>query len=119
MGATVLMDYECMDKRERMELLRKKDFDGYFNLLSLAKRESDGVARCIMYAARLHGCVIVGVVGNCDRWWFLHKSTKYGSDLQLTTWDNYGPVGDVRVSRESDISTILHDRIVFGIERIY
>ena len=119
MGATVLMDYEFMDKHERMELLRKKDFDRYFNMLSLATRESDGVARCIMYAARLHGCVIVGTVGNSERWWFLHRSAKYGSDLQLTTWDDYGPVGDVRVSRESDMSAILHGRIVVGIERTY
>lgn len=110
MRETTLMEYRFMDEHDRMKLIRDGDFDRYFNLLDVSIAESERIARCLMYAAYLHGCILITKTGNGNVW-YLHRSAKYGNDLQLTTWDEYGAVSDVRVRSVSDIYDIMNGKI--------
>ena len=105
-----LIRYKFMDRHEQMKLLHDNDMERYFNMLELSVEESKRVARCLMYAAYMHGCIVIRRRGS--QWHYLHKTPKYGNDLQLTTWDEHGPVGDVRVSCEEDFSYLMNGEIV-------
>lgn len=114
---TVLIQYRFMDGYERMNLLKESEFDRYFNLLGLSMEEGNRIARCLMYAAYFHGCILI-VQGQSERqWWFLHRAAKYGNDLQLTTWDEYGPVSDTRIRQAKDLSHLMTGEIAVGTEK--
>lgn len=107
-----LIEYTFTDRHERFDRLREKDFDRYFNLLDLSVSESRSIARTLMYAAYLHGCVMIERDRDRRQWRYLHRSAKYGNDLQLTTWDEHGPVSDARIRDASDFSYLMGGTIV-------
>jgi hypothetical protein len=106
-----LMEYTFTDRHERFDRLKEKDFDRYFNLLDLSVSESRGIARALMYAAYLHGCVMIERDRDRRQWRYLHRSAKYGSDLQLTTWDEYGPLSDERIRESGDLSYLMNGTV--------
>ena len=117
MEKTVLMEHTFMNGYEhRMRLLKNSDIYGYFNMLDLSNGESERIANSLMYAAYAHGCVKIERDMDMREWRYLHRSPKYGGDLQLTTWDEYGPVSDSRVSSAKDISCIMCGRMTAKIE---
>lgn len=106
-----LIEHTFVDRHDRMDLIRDRDFDRYFRILELSVEESRRIARLLMYAAYRHGCVRIERDGREGQWHYLHRSWKYGSNLQLTTWDEYGPVSDMMVRRESDFSYLMNGTI--------
>lgn len=108
---TKLIEHTFLDTRPRMRLLSERDFDRYFNMLELSIEESKSIARILMYAAYVHGCIMIDRRRDTTQWHYLHRSAKYGDDLQLTTWDKYGPVSDARVSTERDFSYLMNETI--------
>lgn len=108
---TKLMEYTFMDRHDRMEALRESDIDRYFRILELSVDESEDIARLLMYAAYFHGCVLIRREGHGTQWHYLHKSPKYGNDLQLTTWDEYGPVSDERIREAEDFSYLMNGTV--------
>jgi len=102
-----LLEHTFSDRHDRMDLLRDHDIDGYFRMLEISIAESESIARLLMYAAYFHGCVLIERDGHGTQWHYLHMSCKYGNDLQLTTWDEYGPVSDDRIRKAEDLS-LLH-----------
>ena len=105
---TKLIEYTFADRHDRMDLIRDRDFERYFHMLELSVEESKRIAKLLMYAAYRHGCVRIDREGHKGQWHYLHRSCKYGGNLQLTTWDEYGPVSDMRVRNESDFSYLMN-----------
>lgn len=106
-----LLEHTFADRHGRMNLLRNHDTDRYFRMLELSIAESEDMARLFMYAAYFHGCVLIRREGHGTQWHYLHKSPKYGNDLQLTTWDEHGPVSDERIREEGDFSYLTNGTI--------
>ena len=106
---TNLVEHTFADRHDRMDLIRDRDFDRYFRMLEVAVEESEGIARLLMYAAYRHGCV--RIERGRGQWHYLHRSAKYGNDLQLTTWDEYGPVSDARIREASDFSYLMNGTV--------
>ena len=118
MEEAVILEYTFMNGYERrMRLLKNSDIYGYFNMLDLSNSESERIAKSLIYAAYVHGCVKIERDMDTCEWRYLHKSPKYGEDLQLTTWDEYGPVSDCRVRSAKDVSYIMCGRITAKIEK--
>lgn len=108
---TKLLEHTFEDRQYRMSFLRNHDTDRYFRMLELSIAESESIARLLMYAAYFHGCVLIGREGHGTQWHYLHKSPKYGNDLQLTTWDDFGPVSDARIREASDFSYLMNGTV--------
>ena len=106
-----LLEHTFADRQYRMSFLRNHDADRYFRMLELSIAESESIARLLMYAAYFHGCVLIGREGHGTQWHYLHKSPKYGNDLQLTTWDDFGPVSDARIREASDFSYLMNGTV--------
>ena len=104
-----LLEHTFTDRHYRMNLLRNHDADRYFRMLELSIAESESIARLLMYAAYVHGCVRIG--RGREQWHYLHRSAKYGNDLQLTTWDEYGPVSDERIGDAGDFSYLMNGTV--------
>ena len=104
-----LMEYTFADRQERMKLLKDQDFDRYFNALEVSTEERRRIARTLMYAAYMHGCIMIDK--GRSQWYYLHKAWKYGNDLQLTTWDEYGPVSDLRIRDADDFSYLMNGTV--------
>ena len=113
---TKLLEHTFTDRHYRMNLLRNHDADRYFRMLELSIDESESIARLLVYAAYVHGCVLIGREGHGTQWHYLHKSPKYGNDLQLTTWDEYGPVSDERISDAGDFSYLMNGMVKAYVE---
>ena len=94
-----------------MSFLRNHDGERYFRMLELLIAESESIAKLLMYAAYFHGCVLIGREGHGTQWHYLHRSPKYGNDLQLTTWDDFGPVSDERIREASDFSYLMNGTV--------
>lgn len=109
----LLLSHTFADRDQRLDLI-KKNVDRYFNLLEVSIEESTRIAKLLMYAARLHGCVRID--RGRGQWHYLHRSCRYGDDLQLTTWDQYGPVSDLRVRDASDFSYLMNGTVVAYVE---
>lgn len=108
---TKLLEHTFADRHLRMNFLRNNDSDRYFRMLELSIGESEDIARLLMYAAYFHGCVLIGREGHGTQWQYLHRSPKYGNDLQLTTWDEHGPVSDARIREASDFSYLMNGTV--------
>ena len=106
---TLLM-HTFQDRENRLTYIGT---ESYFRLLETKIWESDVIARLAMYAAHFHGCVRIDHDG--EQWHYLHKSAKYGT-LQLTTWDDIGPVSDKRVSKVDDLSDVMSGSVKISIE---
>ena len=104
-----LIEYTFTDSYDRMEALSDSDLDMYFRMLELSIEESKAIAKVLMYAAYVHGCV--RIERQREQWHYLHKSPKYEGCLQLTTWDEYGPVSDKRIRDASDFSYLMNGTI--------
>lgn len=100
------MRYHFNERSERFDELLSMNVDRYFDILEQECAESVRVAKSLMYAAFMHGCVMISKHGS--QWHYLHRSPKYAGDLQLTTWDRLGPVSDMRVSKAEDFSHIMN-----------
>jgi hypothetical protein len=109
-----LLEHTFADRHDRMNLLGNHDAYRYFRMLELSIEESKAIANALMYAAYVHGCVRIerGRV----QWHYLHKSPKYEGCLQLTTWDEYGPVSDERISDAGDFSYLMNGMVKAYVE---
>lgn len=103
------MEYTFTDGHDRMEALSDSDIDRYFRMLELSIEESKAIAKVLMYAAYVHGCV--RIERGREQWHYLHKSPKYEGCLQLTTWDEYGPVSDERIREAGDFSYLMNGTV--------
>ena len=106
---TKIMEYTFTDHHDRMEALRDSDLDRYFRMLELSIEESKAIAKALMYAAHVHGCV--RIERGRKQWHYLHNSPKYAGHLQLTTWDEYGPVSDERIRESGDLSYLMNGTV--------
>lgn len=99
------MEHKFFEKHDRYELV---DVDTLFRMLEMSVYESETVAKLAMYAANLHGCVLISRRGS--QWHYLHRSPKYGT-LQFTTWDDDGPMSDIKVEEPSDFSFLMNGTV--------
>ena len=106
---TKLIEYTFTDGHDRMEALSDSDLDRYFRMLELSIEESKAIANVLMYAAYVHGCV--RIERGREQWHYLHKSPKYEGCLQLTTWDEYGPLSDERIREAGDFSYLMNGTV--------
>lgn len=104
-----LIEHTFADNNVRLAALGNSDFDTYFRILELSIEESETIAKVFMYAAYSHGCV--RIERGRKQWHYLHKSPKYEGCLQLTTWDEYGPVSDERIREAGDFSYLMNGTV--------
>lgn len=105
-----LVEYTFSERDERMDALKDHDFDGYFSMLEREVRERRTFAACLMRLANEHGCVKIEK-DDKSRWYYLHRSWKYHNDLQLTAWDDDGPVWDNRIRKPDDFSYLMNGTV--------
>ena len=106
---TKLMEYVFTDNHDRMEALSDSNIDAYFEMLEASTQESRIIANVLMYSAWTHGCV--RIERGREQWHYLHRSAKYLGDLQLTTWDEHGPVSDERIREAGDLSYLMNGTV--------
>lgn len=110
-----VLEHTFGDRHERMEVLRGGDRETYMRLLEAFILDSEAIALAAMCRAARHGCVLLRFEGT-PHWFYLHRSAKYEGCLQLTTWDDEGPVGDVRVTKPSDFSFVMDGTLTVSTE---
>ena len=54
-------------------------------------------------AARQYGCILIEANGLT---WYLHTSSRHAGDMQLTGWDERGPIGDAHVAGPADLDSL-------------
>lgn len=104
-----IMRHKFIDRDERTDVIALHSSEWLFRMLDVAVEESRTIAGATMYAAWLHGCVKIDKGG--VQWHYLHKSAKYANSLQLTTWDERGPVSDMRVRTADDFSYLMNGEL--------
>lgn len=110
-----VLEHTFDDSHERLELLRDRDYDEYFAMLDKAVEESETIALAIMCHAARCGCVLIRKEGQ-PIWHYLHRSVRYQDSLQLTTWDEMGPVSDIRVKEPSGFSYLMNGTVTAYVE---
>lgn len=92
---TILYDFTEFDSRsERMQLIREKDFDAYFDLMdTLIERRQVAAAEIIDLVSEF-GCVLVQPTEGAYKSYRYYVHPRADKDgLRVTVWDNRGPVG--------------------------
>lgn len=111
-----VIEHTFADRNERMGVLRGGDVKRYLGMLESEKQEGEEVALAVMCRAVRSGCVLMRFDGSPLVWYYVHKSAKYHGCLQLTTWDEEGPVGDMRVTEPSDFAYLMSGTLTASIE---
>lgn len=108
-----MVTYEIPEYAEVHVALDAHDFDAYLNAADRLDDRVDAVSHEVFALAVDHGCVMLDAHGlgiNDDAYTrrqyrqYLHRSTRYPGCLQLTSWDELGPICDVRIGRVEDLS---------------
>lgn len=101
-------EHEFSDRHERMQLVLDGDFDAYFEEIDRLCEEQVSVAKKIMRMALDNGCVELR--NGSPAWYYLHPSVR-GYLLQMTVWDEFGPVRHYNVDEPEDMEHVMHGRI--------
>lgn len=59
-------------------------------------------------AASTYGCIQITAADG--RTWYLHRSARYAGHLQLTLWDERGPVSDYEIIEPLDLDERIADQ---------
>jgi hypothetical protein len=115
-----MTSYEIPEYLEMHDALRKHDITHYLDAADMLDNRIDAIACNLYDLASTYGCVMVDVNGlgvNDNAYTrqevrqYLHRSARYPGCLQLTTWDCYGPVCDVRISDAAELATELRHNV--------
>ena len=82
-------------------LIDEGDFDGYRRMFDEYDAQLDEIGAAIWTTATRTGCVRIDHNGIT---YYLHRSTS-GHTLQLTHWDERGPVGHCDLNDADDLAT--------------
>ena len=95
---------ETMGERRKRTDLIVSDVDAYFDATDdYDMRRYDTMDILIGLVTR-HGCIRIDNNGNHSKWYYLHRSTRYYKSLQLTAWDERGPIFDERIGSTRDLT---------------
>ena len=78
------------------------DFDLYFELADWDRAAHVDFMAEVCKAAKRFGCVLVRH-DLSPIWHYVHVSPRSADDLQVTTWDDLGPVSHEMISRPADL----------------
>jgi hypothetical protein len=114
-----MITYEMPEYDEMHAALFAHDLDRYFDLSDAFDERVCAVSRELHALASDRGCVMLDVYGLAfndnpytrqEMRLYLHRSARYPGCLQLTTWDCFGPVCDVRIADACDLANELRQR---------
>ena len=101
---TTTYDFTEHDYRAaRMQLVRDRDYDAYFDALDYLAALMEDAAHDIIELVGRFGCVVVRPIGGTGHWYYVHPSLRFDG-LQYTSWDKFGPIGDVWIDDASDLA---------------
>lgn len=89
-----------------MAALESHDLDRYFDLADDLDAHIGTISSDIYDIATVTGCVEISTHAPRQRRHYLHTSTRRAV-LQLTTWDDLGPVGHIDVNDPDDLASEL------------
>lgn len=85
-------------------LIDAGDFDAYHNMFDEYDEQLDEIGAFVWSVANRTGCVRIDHNGIT---YYLHRTPQYDEGLQLTQWDERGPVCDLNVKDADDIAVDL------------
>ena len=95
--------YRIPEYAPMMAALDSHDLDRYFDLADDLDAHIDAIASDIYDLATATGCIEISIRAPHNRRYYLHTSTRR-AELQLTTWDDLGPVGHIDVNDLDDLA---------------
>ena len=98
--------YHIAEYAPMMAALDSHDLDRYFDLADDLDAHIDAIAAELYDLATATGCIEISTHAPHQRRHYLHTSTRR-AELQLTTWDDLGPVGHIDVNDLDDLASEL------------
>jgi hypothetical protein len=107
----MVYDYpRTLDRAERLQLLKAGDFAAYERALDEYQRRKEDAAEEIIAATKAaRACKIW--VDDTRTWFYMHPSLYQPGCLQLTHWDNKGPIGHKAIHEALDLAMCLPQQV--------
>ena len=105
--------YDAPEYDEMHTALDAHELARYFDIAEAFDGRIDAISREVYALALDYGCVMVDTNGlgindnaytRCQYRQYLHRSARYPGCLQLTSWDDLGPICDVRIADCDDLA---------------